>query len=367
MKNKNVIFCYEGCGQRACQFTYHNYINTCGFSGTCAVTLEIARKLCENGNNVIITGVCDKKNETSEFDSRLKYMERPSNEDLYNCDLFVFSWQMAWPYGRELLARLGPKTIVCGFSHMFWSGHDIVCVRDIVKSFGLKFVYIVNSKLSKLKFAAFDTDIPYIHVNNSISSDVFKLEKSYDVSKKKDASIFPTTYNKGGYYSEKITKMCGKEFVHNTYLDGNTSVSLGKKQLKKMMYETDYFIYCQCFEGCGDYWADTYCNAIHEALACGVLVVTYDVGCLRGVYGDNLVFIDPPDYSGFERLNGTVSGGGHNPLMTSDEYINKFVEKIKYLDSNPSIKNNIRKKAQEWALSNTYDLEYENFIKIFNI
>jgi glycosyltransferase involved in cell wall biosynthesis len=90
-----------------------------------------------------------------------------------------------------------------------------------------------------------------------------------------------------------------------------------------------------------------------EALACGVIVLVWDVACISSVYGDNVVKITVP-----EKIT-----KNYNPRarfascrwMLTDEAKKLFVDKIIELESNPQLKEEIRQKGISWAKDISWD------------
>jgi len=369
---KKIVFWFDETSPRACCFNYKNYTDVCGFSGTCAVTLELARKLAESKNTVYISHPDYGLKNTfrpgnSEFNGYLNYTYVTPDEDLLkDCDVFVFSFGFFCKDSHDILSKLKEGTIVCAFSHMYWSHSAIFDIHNYCKSKKLNFYYIVNSKTSKKHFISNPSEVKYIHVNNSISKPLFYEEiNKHKNLERKNQIIFTSSLQRGGEMAGLIASHLGKNYVNFSYLPGpHGSGSVGKKELIKNLCESDYFVYTAS-DMEGNFPTDTYCNAVHEALACGVIVLTWDISCFKDVYGDNIVILDFPilDFPFDPKALGV---GLHTikKLIDPFEYL-KFAEKIKEIDINTSLKNTIRDKGKKWALSNTYDIEYKNFLRIF--
>lgn len=377
---KNILFWFDQTSPRSCVFNYENYLNRCGFSGTCAVSLELARKFAESKNNVYISHPHyhpNNKNYSSpEFEGYLNYIDFPiqGNSLLEKCDLFIFSFGFHGNDNIDILKSLKEGTIVCAFSHMHWGPREIWNLHNLCKDLNLNFYYIVNSKTSKRNFMtynihkceSFQEGVKYVHVNNSISSHVFKEELvKYIELERKNQLIFTSAYSRGGDMARLIAENLNKTFVSTSYLSGaHGSGSYGKKELIRLMRESDYFVYTASDMN-GNFPTDTYCNAVHEALACGVIVLTWDISCFREVYGDNIVILDFPDCDPAFNPRSLGTGSHRISVLSDPNNYLKFADKIKELDSNPVLKESIRKRGQDWALSNTYDIEYKNFLRVF--
>jgi glycosyltransferase involved in cell wall biosynthesis len=88
---------------------------------------------------------------------------------------------------------------------------------------------------------------------------------------------------------------------------------------------------------------------VAEALALGVIVITYPLGALPENYKDYCVWLDPPPGADFERMQ--------TESLSKDEegtfkYTDSIVEKINYLEANPEIKAYYRYAGRQYILNN---------------
>ena len=105
---------------------------------------------------------------------------------------------------------------------------------------------------------------------------------------------------------------------------------------------------------------DTYACCVHEAMASGVLVVTWDVACFRDVYPvGTLVLVPPIPYPAYN----PHAAYGVNPALSSPEAIARLCDAVVALDRNPKRKETMRTIAREWALQHTWDDSTAAFVK----
>jgi FkbM family methyltransferase len=113
--------------------------------------------------------------------------------------------------------------------------------------------------------------------------------------------------------------------------------------------KSEYFIYPLVLPARASYslHKDTFACCVAEALAHGVIVITYPTGALYELYKDCVVFIPLPTNV---RLEDMQSHSGYNcPSLYSDEAILNIYNIINELEQNPSRKQMIRDKSIDFA------------------
>ena len=124
--------------------------------------------------------------------------------------------------------------------------------------------------------------------------------------------------------------------------------SLSKYQVADFLATTEYFVY-PLVTPQNHVHHDTFACVILEALALGVIVITWGVACIPYVYGDYVVSIPPPQwYSKDARFSG-------HPWFASEEAVDILCGEVVKLEINPERKNSIRKRGMEWARQQTWD------------
>lgn len=122
--------------------------------------------------------------------------------------------------------------------------------------------------------------------------------------------------------------------------------SLSKSALASLLSRSDYFVYPLSLED-GRVHHDTYGSAVLEALAMGVVVVTWGVACMPGVYGDRVVLLEPDGHDRFARF-------ARNPWMNSDSAVELLGEAVLGLERDQDRKRGLRERGTSWARSQTW-------------
>jgi FkbM family methyltransferase len=120
--------------------------------------------------------------------------------------------------------------------------------------------------------------------------------------------------------------------------------SLSKADLRQHLLQCDYFVYPLVSDS-GIVHHDTFACVVLEAMACGVIVVSWKSASLPEWYGQYAVLLDPPTYT--EGSPG--SAFGRCPDMNSDAAIECFLNVVTELDAQPVLKRQFRERAAEWA------------------
>jgi glycosyltransferase involved in cell wall biosynthesis len=94
---------------------------------------------------------------------------------------------------------------------------------------------------------------------------------------------------------------------------------------------------------------DTFALTVAEALALGVIVLTYPLGALPGNYKDYCVWLDAPDGVNLDEIKDL-------DLIRDEEgkfnQVNHIVDKINYLEQNPQIKEHYKNAGKQYILDN---------------
>jgi glycosyltransferase involved in cell wall biosynthesis len=139
-----------------------------------------------------------------------------------------------------------------------------------------------------------------------------------------------------------------------------------KIEVRDFLLKSDYFVYpLICYNG----WVhhDTFGTVILEALACGCIVVVWDVACISSVYEDYVIKIPVPEHAkitGYQRVSNEAepiqfynpsARYGSCPWMKSDEAQQLFIDAILELETNQDKKEMIRMRGVEWARKYTWE------------
>jgi glycosyltransferase involved in cell wall biosynthesis len=336
------VFVVEACINRKLEYTYDNYINNCGFSGTDAQILEMSYWLNKMGHNCIIVK-----------DTELKKLNH------LDIDVFCPSFYTWLPTVLNFCKKLSLNTKILIYIQSF---ADCRSIFSLKKNF-----YIVGvSEYVKSYYSEYG--YPYKTIYNAVNDEIF-TNNILDYESKKGNYVFFASYERGGEICLKIFNYLENIYENiNLYITSyepkdkdkiskniskniNVYSSLSKKEIKKLLDKCDYFIYPLVNNINASVHHDTFACVVLEALACGVSVITWDVACFKTLYEDNIYLIEPPVCKGYDGL----SQYGVNKNMISDYSYNLFVDKIKEIESSPELKLSKKIKAREWALSHIWE------------
>lgn len=178
-------------------------------------------------------------------------------------------------------------------------------------------------------------------IPNPIMTDLIdELERDIVIEKREKSSIFHAQYGRGGEVANNAIVELGWEKMH-VFDYVNPENGVDKKELFLKLLETDYFIF-PLYHPNGCVYKDTFSCSVAEAVATGVIVLTYPLGAIPEYFTEGCVFIDFPEKVDLENmLNDRVTC---NADYMSD--CSKFVEKLKYIEDNPAIKKDIRSRSK---------------------
>lgn len=190
------------------------------------------------------------------------------------------------------------------------------------------------------------------------------VDRPIDVSKKRGNWIFHAVYGRGCKIAidvfNKVNKIKSKAATNlkilsyytpdlNKYSETHNIKYVGSKSKREvcdMLAESDYFIY-PLVQADSAVHHDCCSTAVMEALAMGVIVVTWDVGCTSSTYGDHVVKLTVPEdkRNGYEPM---ARFSSCNWLLT-EEATKHLVNAVLTLESDIERKEAIRERGIAWA------------------
>lgn len=166
--------------------------------------------------------------------------------------------------------------------------------------------------------------------------------------------IFHATWFRGGAVARRVHDRLGfSSFVSFNYdlqngLQGQASVN--KAEIMRALSKCDYFVY-PLINTHGIYQnivhKDTFGCVVAEALAMGVIVITWKVAALPELYGDFIQYADFP-----EGVDARVMEAGRDvrePLLMSDAAVESIARVIETLEADPARKERIRAEGMKFA------------------
>jgi hypothetical protein len=188
-------------------------------------------------------------------------------------------------------------------------------------------------------------------IHNPLMMDVIPGDPGARVPR---SGIFHATWMRGGEVAKRVHDRLGfgafRSFNYDTHHGVPGQASVDKSALFKMLAESDYFVY-PLVNTAGQYQhfvhKDTFGCVVAEALAMGVIVVTWKVAALPELYGDHIKYAEWP--SGAD-LNGLQSPYEmKEPLLMSDEAVEKMARVIEALEADPAAKERLREEGMKFA------------------
>lgn len=346
---------------RSMPTTVHNLISGCGFSGTDACFLEIASGLAQHGNQVsILSGGPEQVLDGMKYLSPL-----PSDldmSDLSKVDVLVVAHILEDMYELvDLMKRLThPRLQVFIWCQCIWSKSDVDSVRRICSRACKVSIVGVSDFVEKNMQHCIGKCTSYFKIPNGIIPSMFCSESSG--VREKLSFVFTASFERGGAVARQVHALLqsrglpmGNMYVYS-YCDQEYQ-SLSKLELVQRMHECEYMVYpLTLSNSCVHH--DTFGCVVLEAMACGVLVVTWDVACMRGVYGDLITLVKPPAYPRYD----PTAKNGQNPAMLEQRSIASLADAVQALESlTYQQREHKRECAREWAISQTRHHSVELF------
>ena len=375
----NIVYYFdvEPFTKRKVDLSYNNYLYNGGFSGTEGPMIETAHYMANRGHDVVFTGCSD---EDDECGGNLKYSYDLTEEIIQEADVFIpffLILQNAPPYDNpqlygdieykhvwEMMAKLkkGSKIIIWVQVHL--RVDLLMLLKSFCETNGLELIlihvseYIKHFQDSKFSEIADKSglDIKNVVIRNSINKNIFEEPIQFSPEEKSGNHAFLAHYTRGFELAKIVAKTMGANLLQHNYC---TEDSIGKTGVKKLYDKCDYFVY-PLVNTDGIVHHDTYACVVHEAMACGAIVITWDVACMPSIYGENIILMQPPPCDTYERF----AHSGWNGDMYSQIGLDQIIANIKYLDSDKERKEEIRSSARKWALNHTYDQESPKFCSL---
>jgi glycosyltransferase involved in cell wall biosynthesis len=365
--------------------TWNNYLNKSGFSGTEAQLIEYITELRKRGHTVwtFMPSFPDTEINKNKLD----------REYVMDLDLFcIVGAFIKRPEVSMILKYIPAKCQIIILYHSITDINDLM-THELLPRF--KFVCVSNFVANQFNLETLKN--PLLVIPNGINKDVYLqnldgtplniYDETYYLNKKGNFAFY-TSWGRGGEMSYNIFKEYKKtldlslkkkfKFLVCDYLPkANEKIeelkrknsdfivlgSLSKRDIKSLLDKTDYFIYALYNPVDDIITHDTYGCSIHEALACGVSVITWNVACYKEIFGDNIHLIEPLEYPDYKPFGGNKE---KNRRMGSSEGINLFVEKIREIERNLDKKLEDKIKARKWALEGTWEKSINKFLDFVN-
>jgi glycosyltransferase involved in cell wall biosynthesis len=354
-----------------------------GMSGTDTCLLEVARWMARRGHevNVMAGGPEDL---TSDADG-VRYLDQARLSTYNFSDLDVFS-PMFYVFMPEILPVLpclplaSPRLHVLLWCQCFLRDDPLgVIARLIASPARVSVVGVSEFVGSHYADGRNPWGLPYVTIENALNPEAFGRPggAAYEVAaatRDEDSFVFHPVFERGGAVALRVHARVRERgvavgpvhlasyCVEDAAAHGGVSAaqskvvthgSLSKHGLAALLSKSGYFVYPLVLQN-GNVHHDTYGCAVLEALACGVLVVTWDVACMRAVYGDLITRVPlPPSCRHGYDPNAQFA---NNPALLNEDAVDALASAVVSLAALPPAERQARRDAgRAWALAQTYE------------
>jgi glycosyltransferase involved in cell wall biosynthesis len=346
-----------------------------GGSGTDTSSVLVAEYLSKQGHEVVFV--------TDELEPQLeiRYKEMGRNyipgEEVYGVkytnknfdgienrefDLLI---SMLWFQDYDKLPIKVTKGLIY-WSHMQW----IYGINEIVNyaknnKLTLGFVHIsewekqhTSSIVNHVSQNEKDLDIKISLIPNPIMDEIINEVINDNPIRKPHKFVFHAAWARGGNVAVDAVRKLNFEdtefhafdYLMATHAHKDSFFHLhngvDKKTLFTNIAESEYFIY-PLYTPYQDVHKDTFSCVVAEAIALGCIPVTYPLGALPENFDGYCVWLDFPPGSNPTKMQNEPLSKDLNGIFT---YTDNIVEKIKYLEDNPQIKEDIRRRSKDYIL-----------------
>jgi len=342
-----------------------------GGSGTDGSSILVAEYLSAIGHEVVIV--------TEELEPQLVELYDPfeygkvirgvqyTNKDFVGIDNLEFDVLVnsLWFNDYNSLPIRVTKSLIY-WCHMQWI-YGIDEMLDYVRenNLDLNFVNISQWERSMTEETIFSASRRYGRVNSVMIPNPIMDEMITEVlldppTRKKHKFSFHAVWARGGNVAVEAVRelnLHSPEFHAFDYLmathDHGDSFfvkhdGVDKKTLFTHLAESDYFIY-PLYTPYEDVHKDTFACVVAEAIALGVIVITYPLGALKEFYDGYCRWVDFPE--GFD-----VQQAQSEPLTKDYEgkfkNTNNIVKAINEIESDPEFKESIRNLGKKYIMEN---------------
>jgi glycosyltransferase involved in cell wall biosynthesis len=177
-------------------------------------------------------------------------------------------------------------------------------------------------------------------IPNPIMTDLMDEISNRGVERKNRSSIFHAQYGRGGDVADRTINELGWEPMYKfDYINHQNGTD--KETLFSKLLETDYFIF-PLYHPNGCVYKDTFSCSVAEAIAAGVIVITYSLGAVPEYFSDGCVFLNFPHGTNMEKMM-TEKVTCEAQYM---DYTGNVKDKLLEVEHTPGLKEEIRNRAK---------------------
>jgi glycosyltransferase involved in cell wall biosynthesis len=364
---KIVFFTHVDPAVRREPLSYSALQTTSGFSGTETAVMHVAHYLVGAGHRVhVLIPRCERRSSDGIHFGPPSVMDDPGfrdDIDVYSPVFFVWTAEDAWL--RAKLRR--HRTVYWLWPQSFVDDNHI----RIVRSEGLR---VAASFLCPYQRDNYDPSLfdAQVTIGNGVGPPFDAPHTPLPPpSERRGNWVFHASFERGGNVAARVMDRVRRDMpdaarhlhlasyftpddhralpVTSTSCQITRHGSLSKTALADLLARCDYFVYPLVMDT-GQVHHDTYACCVLEALARGVIVVTWNVACMPSVYGDNVVRVDPRRDNGYN----PNARFAHNPWMLSDDAVDALAAAVMRLEADPAEKERVRRRGMDWARTQTW-------------
>jgi glycosyltransferase involved in cell wall biosynthesis len=252
----------------------------------------------------------------------------------------IYWCHMQWIYGiEEIINYVNSNNLSLGFVNISeWEKEMNIGVLNSVK---IRFPSVKN------------TLIP-----NPVMDDIIDEVLSTNPQKKKHKVVFHAAWARGGNVAVEAVRKLGWEdaefhafdYLMATHAHNDSFFHMhngvDKKTLFTHIAESEYFIY-PLYTPYQDVHKDTFSCVVAEAIALGAIPVTYPLGALPENFQDYCVWLEPPPGADLAKMQKESLSKDLDGIF---KYTDNIVDKINYIESNPTIKEGLMFTGKDYIL-----------------
>jgi hypothetical protein len=341
-----------------------------GGSGTDTSTILIAEYLASQGHEVVVTS--DKMEPLLEEkygemqNGRIVRGVQYTDIDFTNIDKREFDVLITslWFHDYEKLPIKVTKSLIY-WCHMQWLyGIDQIISYTKNNNLSLGFVNISEWERSMTQGTIDNAkrncdNVKQILIPNPIMDDIINEVIEEQHKRKPHKFIFHAAWARGGSVAVKAVaelNLPDTEFHAFDYLMAthkhedaffNLHDGVDKKTLFKNLAESEYFIY-PLYTPYEDVHKDTFSCVVAEAIALGVIPITYPLGALPENFNDYCYWLDFPEGVKPEELQ--------KESLTKDfdgkfKCTDNIIKAVKWLEDNPEYKERFRREGKDYIIN----------------
>lgn len=342
-----IVFLVPGNKVRSGELTGHNirYGGT-GASGTESSIVYVSEYLSNHGFEVTIAS---EKCDTPILDRGVFYTDF-NFKDVENRDYDILVSCLWFEHYNDLPITVS-KGIVYWY-HLAW-GYNLGELRDYAIKNNIKTGSVSISEWAKKFNSEYDG---IIRVNDELLTTIIPNPVALDVidevlqtnpERKNHKVIFHAQWSRGGQIAkDACNEMNWSDLEFKSFDYINAHGGIDKKKLFEEIATSEYFVFPQLTHGKLVY-KDTFSLSVAEAIALGVIVITYPLGALPEYFGDYCEFLPYPEGCNVEKLN--TERVSEEPKL---DYTKNIVDLLNQLETNIDYKNEQRIKGINYIKEN---------------